>query len=110
MFIFGALANAFAGSIRNLCDVHAVAKSGLHHDVQRLFVGIIGYVSTDPERNLGSAVEIILDFCRFLEVQAVAEKERFGFRIDPERFVMLNHLVAPLVRVSAVVSDTAEQR
>ena len=43
------LTHFLAGSIGDLCHIHAVAGSGLHDNIQRFLAGIIGNIGSDTE-------------------------------------------------------------
>lgn len=102
-------AHALARGVRNLRDVLTIAESGLHDDVQSRHVGIIGQICADTKSNLCTAIEVCLEVVCLLEVKAVAEQQSFGSRIDSQTFVVVNHLLAPLIRVTAVVTYATEQ-
>ena len=103
------LAHAFSFRIRDLCHIHAIACGGFHNNIKGRHFGIIGEVGPDPESNFGTAVKMLLNLVGLLKIQAVAKEQSLGFRINIQIFIMVDHFLAPLDWVSAVVSHTAEE-
>ena len=109
MHIVRILAKALAFNVGNLGHVAAVAGGGLHDDIERRYLGIVGDESTNTESSLCFALEVAANLSSSVEIEAVAEEQSLGHGIDSERLVMFNHKLAPLVRIAGVVTHTGEQ-
>ena len=71
------LTHFLAGSIGDLCHIHAVAGSGLHDNIQRFLAGIIGNIGSDTESHGHPVPECLTQFIRPCKVQAVTEQQLF---------------------------------
>ena len=89
------------GQLRHRSSVYVLE---LDYNIQRGFAGIVGTESTYSEAHFRSVFKIIEKLLGTVEVKAVAEQEHFCFRIYAVAFVMLNHLLSPLVGIAAVVA------
>ncbi len=88
-------AHCLADIIRQFCDRSAVDILQLDDDIQRGLLGIIRAECADTERNLRLPAEIIIELLGAVEIEAVAEQQQLGFRVNAVLFVVRNDLLAP---------------
>ena len=70
---------------------------------------IVGQVRADTEAGFEAVFEILVQIPRALQIQAIREGEHFGAAVDFQFLIMAVCLVAPHIRVAAVVAQTVEQ-
>ena len=104
------LAHSLTIHIRDLRNILSVAQSCLHDNIQCRHTRIISYIGTDTECYLGSSLEMTEDSVRFLEIQAVREKKRLRSRVNAQRLIMRDHLLAPFDRIAGIMPHTREKR
>ena len=109
MNIIWILAHTLALIIRYLGNIHAVTCCSLHNYVERFIARIVGYICSYSKCNLDLVLEIAVEFVCFLEIKAVAEQKCLGLWIKSKLLIMMNHLVAPLIRIATVVSHPTEK-
>lgn len=109
MDIIRVLAHALALIIRYLGNIHAVTCCSLHNYVERFIARIVGYICSYSKCDLDLVLEIAVEFVCFLEIKAVAEQKCLGLWIKSKLLIMMNHLVAPLIRIATVVSHPTEK-
>ena len=100
------LAHALTFHVRDLGNIHSVAGRCLHYDIQGLNIGIICYVGSDTERYFGFVFKVSVYRGGPFKIKTVRKQQRLSHGVDPKFFVMLYHLIAPFIRIAAVVSYT----
>ena len=107
--ILGILAHALAFDIGYLRHVLTVTFRSLHDYVESGNIGIVGYVCAYAECNFCPVLKVGPELICSVEIEAVGEQQSLGLRIDAETLIVIDHLVAPLIGISAVMTHTREK-
>ena len=81
-------AHGLFGIVRELSDGSAVDVLQLYNDVQRFFAGVVRAECADAEADLCAILEVIVQPLGAVKIEAVAEQQQLGLRVNAEAFVV----------------------
>lgn len=101
-------AHPFARAVGQFGHRLAIAARELHHDVQRLELGVVGELGADAEAELHAVGEVAVEVQGLRHRQRVREHQALGAGVDAQLGVMGQRLLAPFDRIAGVVAQAVD--